>query len=83
MMWVTKLGKGDHRLGSIMQFGHLFLLQEITMNKWLSALLLLTASGAALAQVAPVPEIDAASGTGALALLVGAVALIGERRRKR
>lgn len=54
------------------------------MNKWLSALLLLTASGAALAQVAPtVPEIDAASGTGALALLVGVVALMGERRRKR
>ena len=29
-----------------------------------------------------VPEIDAASGTGALALLAGALALIGERRRR-
>jgi hypothetical protein len=30
----------------------------------------------------PVPEIDAASGTGALTLLLGALGLVAERRRK-
>lgn len=53
------------------------------MNKLLSTLILMAASGAAFAQIAPIPEIDAASGTGALALLIGILALIGERRGKR
>lgn len=53
------------------------------MSKILTTLSLLLVSGMTLAQTQPgVPEIDAAAGTGALALLVGAVALLRERRRR-
>lgn len=36
-----------------------------------------------MTNVAHAPEIDAASGTGALSLLMGALALTGERRRRK
>jgi hypothetical protein len=42
-----------------------------------------TACSVAYAGAAAVPEIDAASSVGAIALLLGAVALVAERRRKR
>ncbi len=52
------------------------------MYKALSALILLmTAVNVFAAPVAP--EIDAASGIGAIALVVGVLALIGERRKGR
>jgi hypothetical protein len=55
---------------------------EIVM-RYLSALLLaLAAATPAFADPFGVPEIDAASGVGAIALLAGVLALVKENRRK-
>jgi len=44
-------------------------------------MLLLGASGAATAGIAPAPEIDPASGVGALVLLSGALLVLRARRK--
>jgi hypothetical protein len=45
-------------------------------------ILALAAATPAFASPFGVPEIDAASGTGAIALLAGVLALVSDRRRK-
>ena len=46
-------------------------------------MLLLSAGGSAFASVAPVPEIDPATGAAALALLSGGLMILRSRRNKR
>jgi hypothetical protein len=50
---------------------------------FIAVIMTFTACSAANALSTAVPEIDAGASVGAIALLLGAVALVAERRRKR